>query len=35
MSHPRLLSLILAGGKGKRLFPLTAMRSKPAVPFGG
>ena len=35
MSHPKLLSLILAGGKGERLFPLTAMRSKPAVPFGG
>jgi len=35
MSHPRVLSIILAGGKGERLFPLTAMRSKPAVPFGG
>jgi glucose-1-phosphate adenylyltransferase len=35
MAHPRLLSIILAGGKGERLFPLTAMRSKPAVPFGG
>ena len=35
MAHPRILSLILAGGKGERLFPLTAMRSKPAVPFGG
>ncbi|KKM67202.1 hypothetical protein LCGC14_1473510 [marine sediment metagenome] len=35
MAHPKLLSLILAGGKGERLFPLTAMRSKPAVPFGG
>ena len=35
MSHPKILSLILAGGKGERLFPLTAMRSKPAVPFGG
>lgn len=35
MSHPKLLSLILAGGKGERLFPLTSMRSKPAVPFGG
>jgi len=27
--------MILAGGKGERLFPLTAMRSKPSVPFGG
>lgn len=35
MSHPKLLALVLAGGKGERLFPLTAMRSKPSVPFGG
>jgi glucose-1-phosphate adenylyltransferase len=35
MSHPKLLAVILAGGKGERLFPLTAMRSKPSVPFGG
>jgi glucose-1-phosphate adenylyltransferase len=34
MAHPKILSLVLAGGKGERLFPLTAMRSKPAVPFG-
>jgi glucose-1-phosphate adenylyltransferase len=27
--------MILAGGKGKRLFPLTIHRTKPAVPFGG
>jgi glucose-1-phosphate adenylyltransferase len=27
--------LILGGGRGTRLYPLTAMRSKPAVPFGG
>ncbi len=27
--------MILAGGEGKRLFPLTAERAKPAVPFGG
>ena len=32
---PRVLAIILAGGKGERLFPLTAERSKPAVPFGG
>ncbi len=35
MAHPKVLALILAGGKGERLFPLTVFRSKPAVPFGG
>ncbi|RMG70204.1 MAG: glucose-1-phosphate adenylyltransferase [Nitrospirae bacterium] len=35
MAHPRILTFILAGGKGERLFPLTSFRSKPAVPFGG
>jgi glucose-1-phosphate adenylyltransferase len=30
-----ILSIILAGGEGKRLMPLTADRAKPAVPFGG
>ena len=30
-----VLALVLAGGKGERLFPLTKHRSKPAVPFGG
>ncbi|MFI5303734.1 MAG: glucose-1-phosphate adenylyltransferase [Nitrospiria bacterium] len=29
------LTIILAGGTGTRLFPLTANRAKPAVPFGG
>jgi len=31
----RVLAIILAGGKGERLHPLTKERSKPAVPFGG
>ena len=31
----RVLGMILAGGKGERLKPLTLYRSKPAVPFGG
>jgi glucose-1-phosphate adenylyltransferase len=35
MAHPKVLAFVLAGGKGERLFPLTAFRSKPAVPFGG
>jgi len=30
----RVLAMILAGGQGSRLYPLTAKRSKPAVPFG-
>src|SRR6266550_2439697 len=30
-----VLALILGGGRGTRLFPLTRMRSKPAVPLGG
>ena len=30
-----VVSLVLAGGKGTRLEPLTANRSKPSVPFGG
>src|ERR1700760_4541713 len=32
---PRVLSLVLAGGEGKRLWPLTADRAKPAVPMAG
>jgi len=31
----RTLAMVLAGGEGKRLAPLTADRAKPAVPFGG
>jgi len=31
----RILSIVLAGGEGKRLMPLTADRAKPAVPFAG
>jgi len=34
-SNDRVLSIILAGGEGKRLMPLTLDRAKPAVPFGG
>ncbi len=34
-SRQRILALVLAGGKGERLYPLTKHRSKPAVPFGG
>jgi glucose-1-phosphate adenylyltransferase len=30
-----VLAVILGGGQGKRLFPLTHLRSKPAVPLGG
>ncbi len=39
LPHPdalkSVLTFILAGGKGERLYPLTKDRSKPAVPFGG
>ena len=31
----RVLAIVLAGGEGKRLYPLTRDRAKPAVPFGG
>jgi glucose-1-phosphate adenylyltransferase len=34
-AQPRVLGIVLAGGEGKRLWPLTADRAKPAVPFGG
>jgi glucose-1-phosphate adenylyltransferase len=32
---PKVLAIVLAGGEGKRLMPLTHDRAKPAVPFGG
>jgi glucose-1-phosphate adenylyltransferase len=32
---PHVFGIVLAGGEGKRLAPLTADRAKPAVPFGG
>ena len=35
MAQPKVLAIILAGGEGRRLAPLTADRAKPAVPFGG
>jgi len=35
MATKRVLAIVLAGGEGKRLMPLTAQRAKPAVPFGG
>jgi glucose-1-phosphate adenylyltransferase len=31
----RIVSIILGGGRGQRLYPLTKNRAKPAVPFGG
>jgi glucose-1-phosphate adenylyltransferase len=34
-SRKRVLAIVLAGGEGKRLMPLTADRAKPAVPFAG
>jgi glucose-1-phosphate adenylyltransferase len=35
MAEPRILGIVLAGGAGTRLAPLTEDRAKPAVPFGG
>ncbi|MBD3753117.1 MAG: glucose-1-phosphate adenylyltransferase, partial [Micrococcales bacterium] len=34
-TSPKIFGIVLAGGEGKRLMPLTADRAKPAVPFGG
>jgi glucose-1-phosphate adenylyltransferase len=35
MRRPNVFTMVLAGGEGRRLAPLTADRAKPAVPFGG
>ena len=35
MSNDQVFAMVLAGGEGKRLQPLTRDRAKPAVPFGG
>ncbi len=35
MASAKVMAIVLAGGEGKRLMPLTADRAKPAVPFGG
>lgn len=35
MATKKIFGIVLAGGEGKRLMPLTADRAKPAVPFGG
>jgi len=35
MTEPKILGIVLAGGAGTRLMPLTEDRAKPAVPFGG
>lgn len=34
MRTNKILALVMAGGEGSRLHPLTAERSKPSVPFG-
>ena len=35
MAAPKIFGIVLAGGEGKRLMPLTADRAKPGVPFAG
>ena len=35
MPSKKIFGIVLAGGEGKRLMPLTEDRAKPAVPFGG
>lgn len=34
MAVPKILAIVMAGGEGSRLYPLTADNSKPSVPFG-
>ena len=33
--HKGLATIVMAGGKGERLFPLTRDKAKPAITFGG
>src|SRR5438876_678836 len=35
MDHANMITLVLGGGRGTRLYPLTKFRSKPAVPLAG
>ncbi|MFC1744342.1 glucose-1-phosphate adenylyltransferase [Candidatus Riflebacteria bacterium] len=35
IDYSRIITIILGGGRGERLYPLTAERAKPAVPIGG
>jgi glucose-1-phosphate adenylyltransferase len=35
MAYPDVLGVVLGGGRGSRLWPLTKLRAKPAVPIGG
>ena len=35
VNSPNIVAVVLAGGEGSRLHPLTEHRSKPSVPFGG
>lgn len=35
MSHHNVVAIVLGGGRGSRLYPLTDQRSKPAVPIAG
>ncbi|HEY7493347.1 MAG TPA: glucose-1-phosphate adenylyltransferase [Candidatus Tectomicrobia bacterium] len=35
MNRSKVLGIVMAGGEGRRLYPLTRDRAKPAVPFGG
>jgi glucose-1-phosphate adenylyltransferase len=35
MSHKDVVAVVLGGGRGSRLYPLTKLRTKPAIPIGG